>query len=216
MYRVIWSRLKFTSQAFEKDDIDLYKKVMYDYHNSIRDAKVEFKDKLQAQLIQADARQLWQGLNTIMGNMPKWGVIYGNDAAILDEINAFYMLSKCKHNTTEACTLCWPRPIHLRDRSQICIDEAKLFETGQPRWSSWTGSENVWLKTGHSIHQHLQPFASPSAARNPPSLQIPVTPSQDYSPIAPTLTMLWKIDNSPHLHRSSGQSSPLAHCEQKK
>lgn len=65
MNRKIHPLLKDTCEIFKKDDPVLYKKTNYLVHKATKNAKREFQNKLEAQIDQTDARQMWNSLNTI-------------------------------------------------------------------------------------------------------------------------------------------------------
>ncbi|XP_078077345.1 uncharacterized protein LOC144499139 [Mustelus asterias] len=91
MNRDIHCLLKSRSKAFKSGDTDLYKKARYDLRRSIKDAKRQYRTKLESQASHTDPRHLWQGLQDITGYKMKAYKIAGSKAPLSDELNAFYV-----------------------------------------------------------------------------------------------------------------------------
>lgn len=68
----------------------LYKNAKYILWKVIKNANRELQYKREAPFIHADARQWWQGLNTIMGYKLQSGAILGSNIS-LPGLNAFYL-----------------------------------------------------------------------------------------------------------------------------
>eukprot|EP00061_Rhincodon_typus_P010466 g34782.t1 len=67
MNQEIHSLVKTRRATLKSGGLDQYRKSRYDLHKAIREAKGQYRAKLEAQAYQTDSRCLWQGLNDIMG-----------------------------------------------------------------------------------------------------------------------------------------------------
>eukprot|EP00061_Rhincodon_typus_P002980 g18982.t1 len=86
----IHSLLKTRRAAFKSGDPDRYRKPRHDLCKAVRDAKRQYRTKLEAQPYQTDSRCLWQGLNNITGYKMKRSKIVDKDTSLPDVLNAFY------------------------------------------------------------------------------------------------------------------------------
>eukprot|EP00061_Rhincodon_typus_P010583 g34981.t1 len=84
-----------TIQTFTGDpDMDL--------HKAIRDAKRQYRTKLEAQTNKTDSRHLWQSLHNITGYNMKQDKIADKDTSLPEALNAFY--TQFEQNTTGAAS----------------------------------------------------------------------------------------------------------------
>eukprot|EP00061_Rhincodon_typus_P017548 g46282.t1 len=90
MNQEVHSLLKTRRAAFKSCDPGQYRKYRYDLCKAIRDAKRQYRTKLEAQTCQKDSCCLWQGLYDIMGYKMKQGKIADKDISLPDTLNAFY------------------------------------------------------------------------------------------------------------------------------
>ena len=90
MNRDIHCLLKSRSEAFKSGNTDQYKKARYDLRRSIKDAKRQYRTKLESQASHTDPSRLWQDLQDITGFKMKAYKIAGSNAPLPDELNAFY------------------------------------------------------------------------------------------------------------------------------
>jgi hypothetical protein len=47
-------------------NMDMYKQTSYDLHKAIKEAKHQYRDKVESQFNGSDTRRMWQGLHIIM------------------------------------------------------------------------------------------------------------------------------------------------------
>eukprot|EP00061_Rhincodon_typus_P008721 g31584.t1 len=90
MNQEIHSLLKTRRAALKLGDLDQYGKFRYDLRKAIREAKRQYRTKLEAQTYQTDSCCLWQGLNNITGYKMKECKIADDDTSVPDTLNAFY------------------------------------------------------------------------------------------------------------------------------
>eukprot|EP00061_Rhincodon_typus_P003367 g19914.t1 len=88
MKREIHSLLKATHVAFVSDNPDLYRKSRCDLHKAIKDAKMQYRTKLEVQTNHMDSRCLWQSLNNITGYKMKQSKVADNDTSLPEALNA--------------------------------------------------------------------------------------------------------------------------------
>eukprot|EP00061_Rhincodon_typus_P012085 g37570.t1 len=100
MNQEIHSFLKIRRAAFKSDDPHLYRRSRYDLRKAIRDAKRQYRTKLEAQTNETASRPLWQALNSITEYKMKQNKIADKDTALPDALNAFY--AQFEQNTSGA------------------------------------------------------------------------------------------------------------------
>ncbi len=86
----VWSALSARTSAFKSGNTDDRKQASYDLRRSIKAAKRQYKNKVEEQFNNNNARSMWQGINNITGfkgNKPATGKI---SASLPDELNTFY------------------------------------------------------------------------------------------------------------------------------
>ena len=57
---------------------------------AVKRAKLQYRDKLEADISSTNSRQLWQGINKISGYKPKSKSAPTDDASLPDKLNEFY------------------------------------------------------------------------------------------------------------------------------
>eukprot|EP00061_Rhincodon_typus_P015377 g43012.t1 len=94
--------LKTRYAAFKSGDLDQYSKSRCHLRKAIREAKRQYRTKLEAQTYQTDARCIWQGLDNIAGYKMKQRKMADIDTSLPDMLNAFY--TRFEQNTSGMAT----------------------------------------------------------------------------------------------------------------
>eukprot|EP00061_Rhincodon_typus_P007065 g28358.t1 len=102
MNQEVNSLLKIRRATFKSGNPDQYRKSRYNLHKAIREAKGQYRTKLEAKTYQTGSCCLRQGLNNITGYKLKQGKIADNDTSLPDTLNAFY--AQFEQNTISAVT----------------------------------------------------------------------------------------------------------------
>ena len=99
----ILTERKGRAAAFKVWDSNLeaYKKFRYALRRTIKQAKRQYRAKIQSYYTGSDARRMWQGLQTITDYKGKHSRKLPSDASLPDELNAFY--ARFNASNTEAC-----------------------------------------------------------------------------------------------------------------
>ena len=82
-------KLKQKDEAFKSGDRALYKKAKCSFEKAIREAKTDYRRKLEGQFLSNDTRSVWPGLQCIAAYKQKHS-IRGSDSATPDNFNNFY------------------------------------------------------------------------------------------------------------------------------
>ena len=100
----ICTELKARAAAFKEQDSnpEAYEKSLYALQRTIRQAKHQYKTKLESYYTGSDARRIWQGLQTITDYKGKDSRELPSDTSLLDELNNFY--ARFEASNTETCT----------------------------------------------------------------------------------------------------------------
>ncbi|XP_064877162.1 sushi, von Willebrand factor type A, EGF and pentraxin domain-containing protein 1-like [Oncorhynchus nerka] len=80
---------------------EAYKEYRYVLRRTIKQAKRQYRAKIESYYTVSDARRMWQGLQTITGYEGKYSHELPNDASLPDELNHFY--ARFGASNTEAC-----------------------------------------------------------------------------------------------------------------
>ncbi|KAF7641217.1 hypothetical protein LDENG_00288860, partial [Lucifuga dentata] len=86
----IRAKLKARANAFNSGDPDAYKVARYDLWKSIRDAKRNYRDKVESNYYNSDPRRMWSGLRYITDYKGKTRNIVLSPASLPDDLNTFY------------------------------------------------------------------------------------------------------------------------------
>ena len=99
----IRTELKATAAAFkERDTIpDAYKKSCYNLRRTIKQAKRQYRTKIEIHYTGSEGSRMWQGLQTIMDYKGKPSYELPSDASLPEGLNAFY--AHVEANNTDAC-----------------------------------------------------------------------------------------------------------------
>ena len=99
----IRTELNVGAATFEEWDSNLeaYKKSRYAMRRSIKQAKRQYRAKIESYYTGSDARQMWQGLQTITDYKGKDSHKPPSDTSLPDELNYFY--ARFEANNTETC-----------------------------------------------------------------------------------------------------------------
>ncbi len=84
------SALSARTSAFKSGNTDDRKKASYDLRRSIKAAKRQYKNKVEEQFNNNDARSMWQGINNITGFKGNKPATVNIAASLPDELNTFY------------------------------------------------------------------------------------------------------------------------------
>ena len=95
--------LKARAAAFKERDTnpDAYKNSRYAYRRTIKQAKREYSIKIESYYTDSDARQMWQGLKTIIDYKGNPSRVLPIDVTLPDELNGFY--ARFETSNTEPC-----------------------------------------------------------------------------------------------------------------
>ena len=100
----IRAELKGRAAAFKERDsnLDAYKKFRYALRRTIKQAKRQYRTKIESYYTGSDARRRWQVLQTITDYKGKHSHELLSDTSLPDELNNFS--ARFKASSTEACT----------------------------------------------------------------------------------------------------------------
>ena len=96
------TELKTRAATFKEQDCnpEAYTKTRYALRRTIKQAKRQYRTKIESYYTGSDARQMWQGLQTIMDYKGKHSCKLPRDMCLPDELNSFY--ARFKASNTEA------------------------------------------------------------------------------------------------------------------
>jgi hypothetical protein len=99
----IHTELKGRAAAFKERDSnsDAYKKSCYALRRAIKQAKRQYRTKIESYYTGSDARRVWQGLKTITDYKGKHSHKLPSDKSLPDDLNNFY--ASFEANNTEEC-----------------------------------------------------------------------------------------------------------------
>ena len=99
----ILTELKSRTAAFKEWDSnpESYKKSRYGLRQTIKQAKRQYRTKIESYYTGSDARRMWQGLQTITDDKGKHSRELPGDTSLPDELNYFY--ARFEANNTERC-----------------------------------------------------------------------------------------------------------------
>ena len=99
----IRTELKGRAAAFRVRDSnpEAYKKSCYALRRTIKQAKRQYRAKIESYYTGSDARLMWQGLQTITDYKGKLSSELPSDTSLPDELNHFY--ARFEASNTEAC-----------------------------------------------------------------------------------------------------------------
>ena len=99
----IHTELKDRAAAFKMLDSnpEAYKKSCYALRRTIKQAKRQYRAKIESYYIGSDARLMWQGLQTITDYKGKQSRELPSDTSLPDELSHFY--ARFEASNTEAC-----------------------------------------------------------------------------------------------------------------
>ncbi|KAM9433498.1 uncharacterized protein ACWYII_017131 [Salvelinus alpinus] len=102
-YRQHRTELKARAAAFKEQDSnpEAYKKSRYALRRTIKQAKPQYRTKIESYYNGSNARRMWQGLQTITDYRGKHSRELPSDTSIPDELNYFY--ARFEANNTETC-----------------------------------------------------------------------------------------------------------------
>lgn len=106
-------------KAFLQGDKARVRELQKDFRRQARWAKMNYKDKVERKLTSGNARQAWQGLNTMMGRKPKPEVVDCPDpASLAEQLNNLF--TRFNSNST-TCT--WTPETHSPSLQPIIVSE---------------------------------------------------------------------------------------------
>ena len=99
----IRTELKASAAAFKEQDSnpEAYKKSYYALRRTIKQAKHQYRTKIDLYYTGSDARRMWQGLQTITDYKGKQSLELPSDTSLPDELNNFY--ARFEASNTETC-----------------------------------------------------------------------------------------------------------------
>jgi hypothetical protein len=117
--------LEARAAAFKERDPnpEAYKKSRYALRRTIKQAKLQYRIKIESYYTGSDARRMWQGLKTVTDYKGKPSHELPSDASLPDELNAFY--ARFGASNTEACM----RAPAVLDESVITTSVANVSKT---------------------------------------------------------------------------------------
>ena len=68
-----------------------YKQCSYSFHKAIKQAKCQYRDKVELQFNDSDARRMFQGLQTITIYKGKTSHVADTDVLLPDKLNTFFV-----------------------------------------------------------------------------------------------------------------------------
>ena len=122
---IIRTELKGRAAAFKVRDSNLeaYKKSCYALQLIIKQAKSQYRAKIESYYTGSDARRMWQGLQTITDYREKHSREMPSDTSLPDELNHFYV--RFEASNTEACM----RASAVPDDCVITVSVADVSKT---------------------------------------------------------------------------------------
>jgi hypothetical protein len=146
---------KARTAAFNERDSnpEAYKKFRYALWRTIKQAKRQYRTKIEWYYTSSDARLMWQGLQTITDYKGRHCRELPSDTSLPDELNYFY--ARFKANNTETCM----RESAVPDDRVITLSAADVSKTfKQARWITRTCTASMHSPTGKCLHWLFQPL----------------------------------------------------------
>ncbi|XP_045570721.1 uncharacterized protein isoform X1 [Salmo salar] len=166
----ICAKLEARSTAFNHGKVTgnmvEYKQCSYSLRKAIKQAKRQYRDKVESQFNGSDTRRIWQGPQTITDYKGNTSHVADTDVLLPDKLNTFF--ARFEDNTvpsTQSASKNSGLPFAVADVS-------KTFKRANPRKALAADSEHVqtslleWLQT-YSISPYHS-LLSPLASRCPP------------------------------------------------
>jgi hypothetical protein len=99
----IRTELKARAAAFKEQDSnpEAYKKSRYALQRTIKQAKLQYRTKIESYNTCSNARRMWQALQTITDYKGKQSQVLPSDTSLPEELNYFYV--RFEANNTETC-----------------------------------------------------------------------------------------------------------------
>jgi hypothetical protein len=147
------TELRARAAAVKEQDTnpDAYKKSRYALRQTIKQAKHQYRTKIESYYIGFDTRRMWQGLKTITDYKGKPSRELPSDEGLPDEQNAFY--AHFEASNTEACM----RAPAVPDDCVITLSIANLSKTfKQVNIHKAAGPEGLHLHTAPTDPQMMQ------------------------------------------------------------
>jgi hypothetical protein len=121
----ILTELKGRAAAFKERDSDLeaYKKSRYALRRTIKQAKHQYRTKIESYYTGIDASWMWKGLQNITDYKGKHSRELPSDTSLPDELNNFY--ARFEESNTEACM----RASAVPDDCVISLSVANVSKT---------------------------------------------------------------------------------------
>ena len=92
----IHAKLKARTTAFNQGkatgNMTEYKQCSYSLHKAIKQAKRQYRDKVESQLNGSDTRHMWQGLQSITEYKQKTSPVADTDVLLPDKLNNLFAL----------------------------------------------------------------------------------------------------------------------------
>ena len=105
----------------QDSNLEVYKKSFYALRRTIKQAKRQYRAKIESYYTSSDARLMWQGLRTITDNKGKHSRELPSGTSLPDELNHFYA-------RFEACM----RASAVPDDCVITLSVAEVIKTFAP------------------------------------------------------------------------------------
>ena len=104
----IRTELKGRAATFKKRDSnpDAYKKSRYAHQQTIKQAKHQYRTRIETYYTSSDVRRMWPGLQTITDYKGKHSRELPSDTSLPDEINNFYACYEASNTNMHESTSC--------------------------------------------------------------------------------------------------------------
>jgi len=101
-------------------NMDQYKAVSYGLWQTVNDAKIRYRERVEAQMEQRDTRRLCQGLRTITDNPGRTPSTVSTDTSLADDLNLCFARFEASNITTSGT---------IAEVNSIARDECTLSVT---------------------------------------------------------------------------------------
>ena len=151
------TELKARAAAFKERDSnpEASKKSRNALRRTIKQAKRQYRTKIESYYTGSDARRMWQGLQTITDNKAKHSRELPSDTSLPDELNYFY--ARFKANNTETCMRAPAVPedcvimFSAADVNKI-FTQVNIHKTTGPDGLTWTCTASMRIPTSKCLH----------------------------------------------------------------
>ncbi|KAI4884158.1 hypothetical protein NFI96_005463 [Prochilodus magdalenae] len=156
------SMLRARSTAFLSGNAEDYKRARYDLRRSIRQAKRQYRVKLEGCYTSADSRRMWQGLRHITDYQQRSREVTTSHTTLPDQLNEFYARFEALNPDRQRGVMAEGEHAELIAHCDIGggvqgSEENKPTEGRRPRQHPRAGTQGLLFRAGWRACGHIQP-----------------------------------------------------------